>query len=125
MLKDEEPPFGVYKNTISGNVEWFKEEPGNEWIKIGTYRRAFVGDMQKELNECFKVDLMEKFAKQAPVITSRITVERIKYVYIKKNIFIQFYEFIKRLRGKKVEEDDLIEELFENSNHHFCNENNW
>ena len=123
MLRNEPKPLYIYKCIK-------KEEKGNyqigevfndsintlneEYYKlIGTYRKAFVGNMQEKLNEAYGENLMEVYAKGDNHPAYSIARIKNEYVYVKRNIFIQFYEFMKFLfKGKVEKEDYSINEMF-------------
>ena len=131
MLKTDEGTMGLYRcikehedeDPISKmEYKYFPKEvimsfkdPGEDFVKIGTYRRAFIGDMQKRLNTAYGENLMEKYAKQKNLFVERNIVYRTEKVYIKQNIFKQFHEYILSLFRKKRKSNDeefYLEDLY-------------
>ena len=81
--------------------EWFtttRNDLNLEYYKLlGTYRKAFIGDMQEKLNTAYQTNLMKEFAEQGhqniPVYYTSY-----KEVYIRETIS----ENIKRRFPKKI-----------------------
>lgn len=118
MLKDEPKLLYVYecidKPSERGKLELIQSERSDldpEKFKfLHTYRRAFVGDMQKELNETFREDLMKKYAENVKPSKGYIYVDRI--VYVNVSVYKQFINTIKKWFKKKEKEDTYLDELF-------------
>lgn len=133
MLKRDEGTMGLYKcikqhlskNEVTlreymyepGEIDFLFKDPGEDFIQIGTYRRAFVGDMQEQLNKAHGGDLMRQYATQKTTPVDRSIVYRTEKIYIKQNIFKQFHEYILSLFRKKIKSDNetfYLEDLYEN-----------
>jgi hypothetical protein len=118
--------IGVTLTFSESAIERFPFVKNKEYYKfIATYRRAFIGDMQEELDKAMQCNNMERFAKsvtQGASGTEYIFVEKpyfslkdawYEYIYfpIWKKIFNYFYERRKRKKDK----NDYIGEYLENA----------
>lgn len=83
---------------------------------LGSYRRAFVGDMQEKLNEVFKTDLMRRFAEQHSVNPSTFVIREVivrqsfpQYMKEKRQDFFssiqKFFNFRKRMQDNKIKKE--------------------
>ena len=109
-------------------IKTTQENINPEYYKlIATYRKAHIGDLQQQLNECFGRDLMKEFAENGhgniPVYYTRY--EKIyiretildslkRYFKNKINIssFLKKINFIKKYKNKKEENFYLENILF-------------
>jgi hypothetical protein len=123
MLRDEPELLYIYECIkVGGNSSScqkgeviFREskELDEEYYKlIGTYRRAFVGDMQKKLDEAMECSNMERYAKS----DSGLIPEHIYHtevVYVKITLFEQFRNWVKNkivdyIKKKHKEKEDSL-----------------
>lgn len=107
--------LGEVFNTLTNDLD-------EEFYKpIGTYRRAFVGDMQEKIDAAMQRNMMEYYAKNCGRYTEHIwhTVK----IEVRVNIFKQFVEWIRdsikdrkfmtyQKRQKKEDSMWLEEQLF-------------
>ena len=94
-----------------------QEFENKEFYKpVFTFRKAFVGDMQKKFDKAYQRDNMLAFCESKQNLNTRTQyVDRIIYIYVEKpSLFERVWAF---LRGKEVKSDLYLErELFEKNN---------
>ena len=121
MLKNEPPIIYMYK-CIKSKGDWSQGDvfthpaddlDSNYFIPIGTYRKAFIGDMQERIDEAMKMDVMKHYAETVPGFVSQLIVHVPYYIkadYTLKGFIAHIKE--KRKQRRKDKEDKVLDELF-------------
>lgn len=119
MLRNEAPLKYMYK-CIKDKGDYVKGEvfcslpfdDKKHFVQVGTFRQAFVGDMQEKINEDMKMDVMRHYAETVSNFTSQLIVH-VPY-YIKADYSLKgFWQHIKDVWKEKKEkrEDRVLDEL--------------
>ena len=133
ILKEEPPVESMFEvlettNTLNkGEIVYLTDEQFEERVKsgdmyapyykkIGTFRQAFVGDMQEKINEAMQRDMIKYYAINHKCYVDHVYHTQTKYV--KVSVFYFISEWIKQklvtFKRKQKEKPDMYleEQLF-------------